>query len=972
MAQRPDAAVANAAMTERPDGPSNIRLLAPRARGVILAYVGSHKKPLLITLLAAAVFTSSIFPRLSKLDLASHLRGHALQDWISAVCLLFLLLVAAWRWVRLLAKRYWNTFILGVRSFLPLEYLFWFITFSSVLIFFFRAACAPGFSRYFLILATILVVAWLVALCSAATRQLVSALPAAGALLADDPIAKAAQDALGRQPFVDGFYNEIVNVQVPFSNSFVFGLYGEWGQGKTSVINMLIEKFDDASHQGASGFLIFKFDPWYLNDEKALLLSFYDGIERTIASQFVAADVKKSLRDYARIASPKVDAGIKFDFNFDPESLDDAKERVESYILNIGKKIVVIVDDIDRVPPSEILTVLKIVRLNGSFKNTIFVLCLDYEKTREKLDSATGGNGAAYLEKIIQKPVQLPRMEWAHVDRLLFLSDHPIPESSLSQLGATQGAGLRVSTWGIVDEVTADRIILRSGAPSQVVTMPVKIRRGAELLKGLALQVGESIFVEGTYQRNELEVDFNQVEVARYRLSWIDSLWFDLYRSGKVAYSEIEAFDTEIRQVYSTVIARLVRDLRNAKRFINSLYSSLPPVAGEVNLVDFILLEFLKVYAPSLYSDIFDNWWFYVQRRSEADDLTNPLSFRFLNRADEEAAERQNHILAVLEKSVAEPETKAAVREIIGKLFPNVFSPKEASGVQQARKNKKLYGTSFSKYFTLSTAAAELPDAYVQSVLEGIAGPAGDRWFLELRERGKLKDFLGKLNRVFLPQVEPEAAEALIEIIYKNAKQLARLSYYNSELDQAEFLLVDLVFECVEASRKTQVFEQALLRTPDLYFAVAMLQTATGKNASYEGVLRIGELRSKLVTRLSGYFVDGSRNIFAETRGPEEWQFIIHMWATEWETGHAQQVAVSSYVLSLLKNEPGRTAEFLRAYRQITRWGSSDWDFVRFAEVFPPSDLKPLVEEAQADASMTEEYRLMLNDFLNAAKGYTG
>ena len=74
---------------------------------------------------------------------------------------------------------------------------------------------------------------------------------------------------------------------MPFDDSFVFGLNGKWGEGKTSVVNLLrdkIEKNDD--------FLVVNFNPWYFENEKAVVTAFYKQIEQTLSKKFVFSNLK--------------------------------------------------------------------------------------------------------------------------------------------------------------------------------------------------------------------------------------------------------------------------------------------------------------------------------------------------------------------------------------------------------------------------------------------------------------------------------------------------------------------------------------------------------------------------------------------------------------------------------------------------------------------------------------------------------
>ena len=70
----------------------------------------------------------------------------------------------------------------------------------------------------------------------------------------DEPISSDKDDILGRVDFVDGLYRQIE--ALPFPDSFVIGLYAGWGEGKTSVLNLLAQPTlgGNENNLGISGF----------------------------------------------------------------------------------------------------------------------------------------------------------------------------------------------------------------------------------------------------------------------------------------------------------------------------------------------------------------------------------------------------------------------------------------------------------------------------------------------------------------------------------------------------------------------------------------------------------------------------------------------------------------------------------------------------------------------------------------------
>ena len=201
---------------------------------------------------------------------------------------------------------------------------------------------------------------------------------------------------------------------LPFNDSFVFGIHGELGEGKTSTINLLVEMFEDNKD-----FIVINFDPWHFNDEKSIISSFYGEIERAINKKFIFPNFKRAFIKYQKIVlSGLSQAGIKINPFSCEESIEEVKLRIQSYIEQIEKKLLIIIDDIDRLQPDEILLIFKLVRLNTKFKNTIFLLSFDQILTKEVLEE-NSKTDPAFLEKIVQKTVPLPAIEQSKIHEFI-------------------------------------------------------------------------------------------------------------------------------------------------------------------------------------------------------------------------------------------------------------------------------------------------------------------------------------------------------------------------------------------------------------------------------------------------------------------------------------------------------------------------------------------------------------------------
>ncbi|CDD86668.1 integrase catalytic region [Collinsella sp. CAG:289] len=88
-------------------------------------------------------------------------------------------------------------------------------------------------------------------------------------LATDTPIKAREQDLIGRIPFAERLAGILKSAAGP--ESLVIGLYGPWGSGKTSVINLVENALSRKNDDGKAGVSVVRFEPWnYLTAEQLL------------------------------------------------------------------------------------------------------------------------------------------------------------------------------------------------------------------------------------------------------------------------------------------------------------------------------------------------------------------------------------------------------------------------------------------------------------------------------------------------------------------------------------------------------------------------------------------------------------------------------------------------------------------------------------------------------------------------------
>lgn len=252
----------------------------------------------------------------------------------------------------------------------------------------------------------------------------------------DKPITNAGDDKLGRSGFAERLAKAIINFDT--ADSYAIALQGSWGCGKTSVLNMAIQKIEETTDKKT---VIIKFNPWNFTTTGQLIDQFFatmssklklsEGDERL---QKVGGLIEKysSVLEYTQyipVVGPYLDvvknlakaAGKEIKETAD-KKLHDAtiqKAKIEEALKEIDFQILVVIDDIDRLPNDQIRLIFQLVNSVAGFPHMVYLLSYDKDIVARALDDVQGYRGAEYLEKIIQVPFDLPPIDKYRVRSIL-------------------------------------------------------------------------------------------------------------------------------------------------------------------------------------------------------------------------------------------------------------------------------------------------------------------------------------------------------------------------------------------------------------------------------------------------------------------------------------------------------------------------------------------------------------------------
>ncbi len=229
---------------------------------------------------------------------------------------------------------------------------------------------------------------------------------------ADQSIQTSNEDLFGRKQFAQRIA-QIIATRGD-KTGIVVGIYAPWGEGKTSVLNMIKEELDKQDHV-----LVILFNPWYFHEELQLLSGFFIEVARRFDASVQTRSEKLGsiANEYADLLTviPKAGDALaaivrKRTAKYSKSNIDQLKNQFSKIVSESSTRLVVIMDDIDRLDKSEIQTVFKLVKLLADFPNTTYLLAFDDERVGEALKDKYGSieAGRAFLEKIVQVPLSLP------------------------------------------------------------------------------------------------------------------------------------------------------------------------------------------------------------------------------------------------------------------------------------------------------------------------------------------------------------------------------------------------------------------------------------------------------------------------------------------------------------------------------------------------------------------------------------
>jgi KAP-like P-loop domain-containing protein len=218
-------------------------------------------------------------------------------------------------------------------------------------------------------------------------------------LESDSPIETAQQDRLNRSELVDSLAIASIESRAP-----VIAIEGDYGDGKSSVLNLLQERLEGQA-------IVVSFKTWLPNSEESLVRDIFNDIWAECKKTYYVPQLRSRLIKYTKTITGSI-SSLKGLADLLPTTSQRGEiDELGKSLLRIPRRVVVLLDEMDRLQPEELRVLLKVIRGATSLTNLSYI-CAFNRTAIEKIRPKEGAEALDdYFEKFFPVSYQLPKAD---------------------------------------------------------------------------------------------------------------------------------------------------------------------------------------------------------------------------------------------------------------------------------------------------------------------------------------------------------------------------------------------------------------------------------------------------------------------------------------------------------------------------------------------------------------------------------
>ena len=210
-------------------------------------------------------------------------------------------------------------------------------------------------------------------------------------------------DLMERHSIINHLYNTLCNCKP--QKRFVISLEGKWGVGKSTILRNVKRMIQE---QQKDIVVVDDFDPWTYGTEESIVENFFCCLLNNNDLKINTLEMRNSVSVLSKAVIASAEKSDWFERTFLKEkTVEESKKQINEYLRLCGKKIVIFIDNLDRINDEKILFLFKLIGNVLDFDRMIFVVSFDPEVVRNILETQSN-IGYNYLEKIIQMQIRVP------------------------------------------------------------------------------------------------------------------------------------------------------------------------------------------------------------------------------------------------------------------------------------------------------------------------------------------------------------------------------------------------------------------------------------------------------------------------------------------------------------------------------------------------------------------------------------
>lgn len=180
----------------------------------------------------------------------------------------------------------------------------------------------------------------------------------------------------------------------------VFGLDGPWGAGKSSFIKLAEQRWRESAPDKV---IVFHFDILRYAAESDLSQRFIRDMKAVVKKHVFAPEFTSLASRYSRMLRGTAEVSffgfIKYSIGPSEETIDDALDDIDAALRRAGRRLIIVIDDLDRLEGVAVKNILFAVRRTFNLSQATYILCYDSELLLAGEDQSA--DARLFLEKFI-------------------------------------------------------------------------------------------------------------------------------------------------------------------------------------------------------------------------------------------------------------------------------------------------------------------------------------------------------------------------------------------------------------------------------------------------------------------------------------------------------------------------------------------------------------------------------------------